>query len=101
MILYSSGWTYGMRDARHVGRHIGKLDNNGDNIGTEGEDIDMEEHKCQGEHRGHLCVLAGKRRLKEIQDVVQDPKFMCWNCGRVADHAQHVCNPAPFGKEPS
>jgi hypothetical protein len=41
-------------------------------------------------------VLASKKKFDEIRDLVQDPKFMCFNCGRVADAKKNICNPMPL-----
>ena len=52
---------------------------------------------CHGElHQGHICVLASEKKFEEIRDLVQDPKFMCFNCGRVADAKKNLCNPMPL-----
>ena len=56
----------------------------------------MSENVCDGDHRSHLCALAGGRRLKAIKELVQNPAYMCGNCGRVADSDKHVCNPQPL-----
>lgn len=58
----------------------------------------MSDHKCNTvhDHVGHLCVLVGEGKLDEVKELVQAPKFMCFNCGRVADDAQNLCNPMPL-----
>ncbi len=58
----------------------------------------MSEHKCNTahDHVGHLCVLVSEGKLDEVKELVQAPKFMCFNCGRVADDAQNLCNPMPL-----
>jgi len=48
------------------------------------------------EHKGHLCVLASEGKFDEIRTLVQDPGFLCFNCGRVADAAHNLCNPMPL-----
>ncbi|OGV67038.1 MAG: hypothetical protein A2283_22840 [Lentisphaerae bacterium RIFOXYA12_FULL_48_11] len=53
---------------------------------------------CEGNHKGHLCVLASENRINEIKELVQGPKFLCFNCGRVADSEQNLCNPMPLEK---
>ena len=58
----------------------------------------MPEKKCKGVHKGHLCVLASKEKFDEIRELVKDPKFMCFNCGRVADAERNLCNPMPLEK---
>jgi hypothetical protein len=47
-------------------------------------------------HKGHLCVLASESRFEEIKDLVKSPKFVCFNCGRVADSRKNLCNPMPL-----
>ncbi len=47
-------------------------------------------------HSGHLCVLASQGRFDEIKADVKDPKFICFNCGRVADREGNLCNPMPL-----
>jgi hypothetical protein len=56
----------------------------------------MPKESCKGEHKGHLCVLASENRIDEIKDLVKDPKFLCFNCGRVADSDKNLCNPMPL-----
>lgn len=52
--------------------------------------------KCKGEHKGHLCVLVGERKFDKIRELVRNPQFMCFNCGRVADSEKNLCNPMPL-----
>jgi hypothetical protein len=47
-------------------------------------------------HKGHLCVLASEARIEEIKELVSSPKFMCFNCGRVANNKRNLCNPMPL-----
>ncbi|MDD4871639.1 MAG: hypothetical protein PHR77_13865 [Kiritimatiellae bacterium] len=56
----------------------------------------MGKHVCKGEHKGHICVLASENKLDEIKKLVDDPKFICFNCGRVADSKTNLCNPMPL-----
>ena len=58
----------------------------------------MEVCECKesAEHKGHLCVLASEGKFDEIRTLVTDPKFLCFNCGRVADAAHNLCNPMPL-----
>lgn len=44
-------------------------------------------------HKGHLCVLASELKFDQIKELVTSPKFMCFNCGRVADSKKNLCNP--------
>jgi hypothetical protein len=56
----------------------------------------MEKGKCTGDHQGHLCILVGKGMLEEVKKMVQDPQYICFNCGRVADCEKNLCNPMPL-----
>jgi hypothetical protein len=56
----------------------------------------MGEKCCSADHQGHICVLASEKKFAEIQKLVQTPKFLCFNCGRVADSAKNLCNPMPI-----
>jgi hypothetical protein len=53
----------------------------------------MKEQACKGEHEGHLCVLASKGQFQEIKDMARAPRFICFNCGRVAECDANLCNP--------
>ena len=59
----------------------------------------MGDNKCHGDHRTHLCALAGRGMVNDIKEIVTDPKVICTNCGRVADEGQRVCNPEPLEKK--
>ncbi len=50
---------------------------------------------CKGEHEGHICLLASKAMFEEIKKLTGNPKFICFNCGRVADSEKNLCNPMP------
>jgi hypothetical protein len=41
-------------------------------------------------------VLVSKGKFDEIRELVRDPKFICFNCGRVADSDRNLCNPMPL-----
>ena len=57
----------------------------------------MSEQCCsQGDHTGHLCVLVSERQFDKIKGLVREPKFICFNCGRVADDSGNLCNPMPL-----
>ncbi len=54
-------------------------------------------HKCdEQKHKGHLCVLASEKKFDELQTLVKDAKFVCFNCGRVAHDEGNLCNPMPL-----
>ena len=53
--------------------------------------------KCTpAHHKGHLCVLASAKRFDSIRKLAGDPKFICFNCGRVAASDKNLCNPMPL-----
>ncbi len=56
----------------------------------------MPEHVCKGDHKGHLCVLASTERFEEIKKLTKNPRYICFNCGRVADCEHNLCNPMPL-----
>ena len=56
----------------------------------------MAQQACKGEHEGHLCVLASAGRFQEIKDMARSPRFICFNCGRVAECDGNLCNPMPL-----
>jgi hypothetical protein len=55
-----------------------------------------EKTTCKGDHSGHLCVLVSKGEFGKIRELVRNPKFICFNCGRVADSRKNLCNPMPL-----
>jgi hypothetical protein len=58
----------------------------------------MSDGTCKsGHHSGHLCVLVSKKKFEEVKGLVKNPKFICFNCGRVADASKNLCNPMPLG----
>lgn len=58
----------------------------------------MSDKKCVGDHDGHLCVLASDQKIEEIKELAKNPKFICFNCGRVADSEHNLCNPMPIAE---
>ena len=56
----------------------------------------MAEAKCSGDHQGHLCVLVSKGLLDKVKTLTRNPKYICFNCGRVADSNKNLCNPMPL-----
>ena len=51
---------------------------------------------CGKDHQGHLCVLQSKGMHDVIACVTNKPTVICFNCGRQANAAKHVCNPMPI-----
>jgi len=56
----------------------------------------MAEQICNGDHASHICVLASNKKMEEIKELTRNPKFICFNCGRVADSKENLCNPMPL-----
>lgn len=55
--------------------------------------------ECKGaDHKGHLCVLAGEGKIDEVRSLVTKPAYICFNCGRVADKGENLCNPMPLDR---
>ncbi|MBI2441919.1 MAG: hypothetical protein HYV35_11190 [Lentisphaerae bacterium] len=59
----------------------------------------MNETVCKGSHQGHLCVLASDKRFEEIKELTDRPEFICFNCGRVANSRDNLCNPMPLAEK--
>jgi len=53
----------------------------------------MEDKNCDNNHEEHLCVYANNKQFEKIAGIAQNPKFICYNCGRVAEMKEHLCNP--------
>jgi hypothetical protein len=56
----------------------------------------MAEQICRGDHSGHICVLASNQKFEEMKTLTRKPEFICFNCGRVADCKENLCNPMPL-----
>jgi len=56
----------------------------------------MSEDSCKGDHAGHLCVLVSKKEFDRVKELVREPQHICFNCGRVADSRENLCNPMPL-----
>jgi hypothetical protein len=48
-------------------------------------------------HEQHLCFLQNvgyvENNLEEYKRLVRNPKFVCKNCGRVAENSVNLCEP--------
>lgn len=55
--------------------------------------------RCKGDHSGHLCVLVSEKKFDTIRNLVKAPQYICFNCGRVADEQENLCNPMPLNDE--
>lgn len=58
----------------------------------------MSGSSCKGDHKGHICLLVSEGKLDEVRELVKNPAFICFNCGRVADSSKNLCNPMPLYK---
>lgn len=48
-------------------------------------------------HERHLCALVEKgTTIAEYKELVRDPRFVCWLCGRVAKVKESLCHPIPL-----
>lgn len=57
----------------------------------------MAHAKCDPkEHIGHLCVLASEKAFEKIAKLAENPKYICFTCGRVAASKKNLCNPMPL-----
>lgn len=58
----------------------------------------MKDNTCTGDHSNHVCQLMEERNkdLDKIKGLVKDPHFICFNCGRVAEKKENLCNPMPL-----
>ncbi len=60
---------------------------------ADGSNGRMKQGACKGQHEGHLCVLASNGLFGKIKELAATPKFICFNCGRVAEGRDNLCNP--------
>ncbi|MBA4387544.1 MAG: hypothetical protein C0404_06155 [Verrucomicrobia bacterium] len=56
---------------------------------------------CCGHKSAKKCICtmtqpAGKFDLKKVLPLVNNPKFICSCCGRVANRKEHLCTPLPL-----
>ncbi|MBI9101657.1 MAG: hypothetical protein JEY99_04540 [Spirochaetales bacterium] len=58
----------------------------------------MKEEKCTSDHSNHVCqLIAGNNKdIDKIIGLVENPKFICFNCARVAERKENLCNPMPI-----
>ena len=59
----------------------------------------MADSTCKGDHKGHMCVLVSEEKFDEIKELVLDPQYVCFNCGRAAHSDKNLCNPMPIKSE--
>jgi hypothetical protein len=44
-------------------------------------------------HDQHMCVFSRHNDVAQIVERVKGAKFMCQNCGRVANKKEYLCKP--------
>ncbi|WP_136798654.1 MULTISPECIES: hypothetical protein [Desulfosediminicola] len=47
-------------------------------------------------HKAHMCELKYAERHDEIDRLSKDPKFVCGNCGTMANELGALCAPGPI-----
>jgi hypothetical protein len=57
------------------------------------EEISAPDKPCTGKHRDHVCAMAARADFQKVAEVAGQPKYVCMNCGRVADVSDNLCNP--------
>jgi hypothetical protein len=58
----------------------------------------MEDNTCKGDHSNHICqlIVDNNQNLDKIKGLVKNPKFICFNCARVAESEDNLCSPMPI-----
>jgi hypothetical protein len=56
------------------------------------------DNTCKGDHSNHVCqlIVDNNKDLEKITELVKNPKFICFNCARVAENKENLCNPMPI-----
>jgi predicted amidophosphoribosyltransferase len=46
-------------------------------------------------HEKHLCkmIVGDQEDIENIKPLVNNPKYICKNCGRAANKAENLCAP--------
>jgi len=62
--------------------------------------IDLELKSPHPGHEEHLCVAKSvgylKTNLDDYKKLVQNPKYVCKECGRAAASDKNLCDPEPL-----
>ncbi|MCX8084578.1 MAG: hypothetical protein N3C60_06650 [Calditerrivibrio sp.] len=43
-----------------------------------------------------MCKISPKDDLEKFLDAIEDPKYYCKSCGRVANKEKKLCKPEPI-----
>jgi hypothetical protein len=71
----------------------GRMENLFKKYSAESEEASGPDKPCKGKHRDHVCAMAARADFQKVSEVAGQPKYVCMNCGRVADVADNLCNP--------
>ena len=63
-----------------------------------GSVMEDKSNRCKGDHSRHICrlVVDRNKNLDTITEAVKNPKYICFNCARVAGTEEFLCNPMPL-----
>ena len=55
----------------------------------------MENNTCKGDHSNHVCqlIVDNNKNIEKIKEIVKNPQYICFNCARVAESKDNLCNP--------
>ena len=71
----------------------GRMENMFKKYGDVFEGAPAPDKPCAGKHRDHMCAMAARADFHKVAELTGQPKYVCMNCGRVADAADNLCNP--------